>query len=56
MFDAEYTRKLGDLPGRAQILRMTTCSHQKRSLARKGAGEKREASYKWRIMTAKKKS
>ena len=47
--------KLGDLPKRARKMSMITWSHQKRSLAMKRAVEKREASYKWGIMIAKKK-
>lgn len=48
--------KLRDLPKKAKQMRMMIWSDQKRSLAIKGSVEKREASYKWGIMTAKKKN
>ena len=56
MFDAEFTRKVGGPAWKSMDIEDDNLVSSEEKPCEERAVEKREASYKWRIMTTKRKS
>ena len=56
MYDAEFTRKVGGPAWKSMDIEDDNLVSSEEKPCEERAVEKREASYKWRIMTAKRKS